>query len=162
MIPEERPDRPKQVDRKDGARSGKCLAGSRAGRPWRPHSGRPTGPVAVGGALGCGIHFVPGVTAGDPTSGGAMSGGLISGGVTSGGLMLGRVASGGPMSGGTAAGGLISGGLTSGGLTSGGAMSGGLTAHGSPSGSAGEGVRKTIVSPLVPASTGDRGTTKGR
>ena len=63
--------------------------------------------------------------------------------------MLGGVASGGPRSGGTAAGG-----LTSGALMSGGAMSGGLTAHGSPGGSAGAGVRKTIVSPLVPASTG--------
>jgi hypothetical protein len=74
--------------------------------------------------------------------------------VASGGLMLGGVASGGPISGGTAAGGLMSGGLTSGALMSGGAMPGGLTAHGSPGGSAGEGVRKTIVSPLVPASTG--------
>src|SRR5882757_6868923 len=98
------------------------------GNAWPvPGPGVPGGPIPGGplvqsrsrGALGCGIHFVPGVTAGGPTSGGATSGGL-----------------------------------TSGALMSGGAMSGGLTAHGSPGGSAGEGVRKTIVSPLVPASTG--------
>jgi hypothetical protein len=128
------------------------------GNAWPvPEPGVPGGPIPggplvqsrSGGALGCGIHFVPGVTAGGPTSGGLMSGALMSGGATSGGLM-----SGGPMSVGTAAGGLMSGGLMSGALMSGGAMSGGLTAHGSPGGSAGEGVRKTIVSPLVPASTG--------
>jgi hypothetical protein len=93
------------------------------GNAWPvPEPGVPGGPIPggplvqsrSGGALGCGIHFVPGVTAGGPTSGGLMSGALMSGG----------------------------------------AMSGGLTAHGSPGGSAGEGVRKTIVSPLVPASTG--------